>query len=104
MGLEEALVELEGKLGIRPPFGANDVPPTRRFAAVLIMVREKICPAYEKIRATIKGDEADLIVQLGNVIVAAFDLAAGAALTIARSIVFIGVKRFCATPTAIVQT
>ena len=55
MGLEEALVELEGKLQIRPPFGANHVPPTRRFAAVLIMVRDKICPAYKKIEPRSKA-------------------------------------------------
>ena len=103
MDLEEALIELEGKLGIEAPFGVDEIPSTRRFAAVLIAVRDKVCPAFESIRATVKSDEADLVITIGNLIVAAFDLTTGAALTIARSIVLIGVKRFCATPTTIVQ-
>lgn len=103
MELEEALIELEGKLGIEAPLGADELPPPRRFAAVVIALRDKVCPAYEKIRAAFKGDEADLLVQLANIIVAAFDVATGAAMTIARTIVLIGMKRFCSTPTAIVR-
>ncbi|MFC4313640.1 hypothetical protein ACFPN2_31495 [Steroidobacter flavus] len=103
MEVEEALIELEKKLGIEAPLGADTLPPPRRFAAVLIALRDKICPAYEKIRASIKSDEADLVIQIANLIVAAFDLATGAAMTIARTIALIGMKRFCATPTAVVQ-
>ncbi|MBL8297930.1 MAG: hypothetical protein JNN30_06210 [Rhodanobacteraceae bacterium] len=103
MELEDALIELEAKLGIEAPFGADEIPPPRRFAAVLIAIRDKTCPAYEKIKAMVKSDEADLGVQIGNIIIAAFDLSTAAAMTIARSIVMIGMKRFCATPTAVVQ-
>ena len=51
MTLHEALVLIEGELGISPPMGANELPLSARFRPVLLLLKSSICPHRDSIKA-----------------------------------------------------
>ncbi|MFI6483715.1 hypothetical protein ACIBH1_37710 [Nonomuraea sp. NPDC050663] len=101
--LREALSQIEDALGIGRPIGGAKLPDAIRFLRVLTFLRDTLCPRLNDLVKAADGRSGDLAVALADVIMATAGDVPVPAATVARSIVGIGVERFCASPTALVE-
>lgn len=103
MDIFAALEQFEAELDIVPPLGAGKLPHRARYHKVLARVREAICPKLKDAEVHIKGEKGSFVTVVSDaILVGLADLEIPAS-TIARSIVIIGIDKFCIDPASILS-
>ena len=101
--LADALDQLEKELELAPPRGALGLPPTIRYASVLTALNARLCPHSSVLLAQMESRATEATTILVDAILSYVTALPFVATTVGRCIALYGLKRFCETPSGLVE-
>lgn len=102
MEIDEALVQIEREVGIRPPIGASELPLAARFRAVLLDLKSRLCSRRDAIRERMDSDGSELATVIADTLLSSLSQVPLPVATVSKRIAAIGLDRFCRQPTSLV--